>query len=560
MGNQVTCELEQYHKDLLVIPLGGTGEIGMNVTLFHSHGKWVIVDLGVGFSDQELPGTDLTVPDVSFMVQNRKNLLGIVLTHAHEDHFGAIHYLWKVLGGPMIYGSPFTLAFFRAKLSAARLDYEIPMQEFNDEHPILNLGPFKIKMLRVTHSIPDAYCALIEAEGGKKVFHSGDWKLDDNPVITAPTDMVALEKIGDSGVDLMLCDSTNVFVPGKSGSEGGLPEHFRTIFSKSNKAIFATMFASNIARIHIIASVAKEFNRKVIVMGGALIRAVDAARLVGYLTDIDNLYPVEEMDRFKREELVIMCTGCQGEVLAAMSKIISGKCPGIEVCEGDAVIFSSVIIPGNELKVCRVMNQVILNGAHLYSMKNAHVHVSGHPAQDELKQLYQCIRPRVAIPVHGEAMHLYKHAELVNEWGSAGRTMIISNGDVVRVSDDVEVVGRVRHGKYAIDGRFFRSPDSEVMQVRRSLMAAGIVFVVVLLCAETGRILKKPTIIAPGLLDPKGDADMVKSMVSQIEHDLFNKTNLQPHVVRSVVFSILKRICQKRMNKYPEIRVHVERV
>jgi len=371
--------MKKFNKDhLIFLPLGGSNEIGMNVNLYHYKGKWLMIDLGAGFADDSYPGIQMLAPDLTFLFENKENFLGIVLTHAHEDHIGSVTYLWDKLRCP-IYATPFTAGMARSKLSERNLLKEA---EINEVQPgsSFAIGPFSLQMIQITHSIPEMNAVVLRTDYGN-ILHTGDWKFDPDPVIEPLSNESALKSLGDEGVLAMVCDSTNVFNDRHSGSEGELKDSISKIVSGCSELVIVTTFASNVARIKTIARAAKENGRRVVLAGWSLRRITGIARETGYMDDIDDFLEEIEIRKHPRKKLLVICTGCQGEPNAAMNRIAQGNHPNIKLTAKDTVIFSSKIIPGNEKKLFKLFNTFVRLGCEVLTEKDHFVHVSGHPSR-----------------------------------------------------------------------------------------------------------------------------------------------------------------------------------
>ena len=550
--------IAKHHDELLFLPLGGSGEIGMNVNLYHYKGKWIMVDLGAGFADDYLPGVDMIVADISFITKYKDDLIGIVLTHAHEDHLGAVQYLWNELQCP-IYTTPFTAAFLKAKISEMSFAGEVPINEVACGSSF-DLGPFTIEMIPLTHSAPEMQALVIRTELGN-IMHTGDWKFDHDPMIGEAADEARLKAYGDEGILAMIGDSTNVFTPGTSGSEGDLRKSMIKLVGEQKKMVAVTTFASNVARIETIAKAAEANGRRVVLAGRSLWRITRAAQSAGYLTDIDFL-PDTEMGRYPREKLLVICTGCQGEVLAATNKIANGNHPTVKLTPGDTVIFSSKIIPGNDKTIFRLFNQLVKMGIEVLTEKDHFVHVSGHPSKDELEKMVKLIRPKVLIPVHGELVHIHEHARLGKEWG-VPTSIQVANGDVVKLAPGkAERIEKVQAGELAIDGYFLLSPSSPVMKTRRRLQNEGII-IITLLMEKPGSLYADPIIFTPGCLDPQEDSELIAYMSDEIRDALGNvgsKTKITDDMIYNQVRAAVRRIMKQEVGKSPLIEIHIERV
>ncbi len=405
-------------EELLFCALGGSGEIGMNVNLYGCRGQWIMVDLGLTFADADYPGIDLILPDLEFIEEQEQRLAGIVLTHGHEDHIGALPYLSEDLKAPL-FATPFTAGLIAGKLEEEGLTGRVKLN-IVERGGSVELGPFKVSFVALSHSIPEGNGVLIETPFGN-VFHTGDWKIDETPVLGEAPSTEALTDIGDAGVLALVCDSTNVFQNAPSGSEEGVHEGLLAQVAKARGRVLVTTFASNAARLQTIGRVALETGRRVCIAGRSLERILRVAQATGYLKDFPPPIPFDEAMRLPKSELLIIATGGQGEPRAALGRIAFGT-HELKLGEGDTVIFSSRIIPGNEVAIGRIMNQLSDLGVTIVTERQAHVHVSGHPGRPELIQMYDWVRPQIVVPVHGEARHLAEHARLALAHGVPPRS------------------------------------------------------------------------------------------------------------------------------------------
>jgi ribonuclease J len=463
-------------NELLFLPLGGSGEIGMNLNLYSHQGKWLMVDLGITFADDSLPGIDVLTPDTSFIESERENLIALVLTHAHEDHLGAVPHLWDRLKCP-IYATPFAAAVLRRKLSDGGHEKAGPIHVV-DYGKELEIGPFRVTYSPITHSIPEGSALTIRTKAGT-VFHTGDWKFDPDPVIGKPTDEEHLRSIGDEGVLAMVCDSTNVFGEGESGSEGAVQESLTRLVEPRTGRVVITTFSSNVARIRSAAAVAVATGRSLAVAGRSLLRMVDSAQSAGYLNDVPKILRDEDISVLARENVLLLCTGCQGEPRGAMNRIAFQDHPYVSLDPGDTVIFSSKIIPGNERPIGALCNHLVESGVEVLTEHTDFVHVSGHPRRDELRRMYAHIRPQIAVPVHGESVHLTEHSALA---ASLGVPQVVTphNGNVIRLAPGpAQVIDHVPSGRFAVDDDLLVSTDSDALRARRRLMHNGVVMVVI---------------------------------------------------------------------------------
>lgn len=460
--------------ELIFLALGGSGEIGMNVNLYGCQGKWLMVDLGMTFGGPEYPGIDLVFADLDFIEERRDDLVGIVLTHAHEDHIGAVPYFAEELGVPL-YASPFTARLVAAKLEEAGLLDKVELNVIEDLEQF-QLGPFGVRYLPLAHSIVEGHALLIETPYGR-VFHTGDWKLDDEPQIGVPTTADELTAIGDEGVLALVCDSTNVFNPEPSGSEG---EVYRGLIAEVKKhkgrRVLVTTFASNVARIQTLGAAAKASGRKMCVAGRSLDRIIEAAKSCGYLKDLPPLVDFDTAMSLPRGEVLIVATGGQGEPRAALSRIAEGN-HALDLDEGDVVLFSSRQIPGNEMAIGRIQNLLAERGMILVTDRQSPIHVSGHPGRPELEALYRWLRPEILVPVHGEVRHMREQARLGIATGIP-RAVFQKNGDLVRLAPGASgKFGEVHSGRLVLDGEMIVPADGDAIVSRRRLGYQGVVAV-----------------------------------------------------------------------------------
>jgi ribonuclease J len=483
-------------KELIFLPLGGSGEIGMNVNLYGCDGKWVMVDLGMTFADPSYPGVDLVLPDLAFIEERRNDLLGIVLTHGHEDHIGAIPYLAADLGVPL-YATPFTAGLIRKKLEEEGLSREVKLNIV----PLggtLQLGPFGFKYVALAHSIPEGNALIIDTPYGR-IFHTGDWKLDDQPLMGTPASAAMLTEIGDSGVLAMVGDSTNVFNTEASGSEGDVRAGLLQVVKARKKGrVVVTTFASNAARIATLGHVAKETGRHLVLAGRSMDRITEVAKASGYLKDLPPTLSWDQASGMAPEKLLILCTGAQGEPAAALSRIADGSHPALKLEPGDLVVYSSKQIPGNELSIGRVQNKLATRGIEVVTERQAHVHVSGHPGRPELEAMYEWIRPEIAIPVHGERRHMEEHARFARECG-VKKTMVPINGSAIRLAPNgPHLLGHEKAGRLLLDGDVILPADGATIVERRRLLMNGVMAVALALDAQ-GRLVGHPVVNAQGV-------------------------------------------------------------
>ncbi|MFZ2469977.1 MAG: ribonuclease J [Parvibaculum sedimenti] len=485
--------------ELVFLPLGGSGEIGMNLNVY-GYGpaddrQWIVVDLGVTFGDERTPGVDLIMPDPTFLEDRRDEIIAIVLTHAHEDHIGAVAHLWPRLRCP-VYATPFTANLVKAKLIEAGIEHQVPLNIV----PLgsrFSLGPFDIELVTLTHSIPEPNALAIRTPLGL-VLHTGDWKIDPEPLVGDDMDVKRLKEIGDEGVRAIVCDSTNVFSPGTSGSEADVAKSLIEVIRQCEQRVAVTTFASNVARLESIAKAAEACDRHVVLVGRAMFRIVSAARDAGYLTGLPPFLTEHDIGYLPRDKVLLLCTGSQGEPRAALARIVEDTHPNIALSEGDTVIFSSRIIPGNESSIFDLQNRLAERGIRVITEKDHFVHVSGHPCRDELARMYQWIRPEVAVPVHGEARHLAEHAVLAREL-QVPETIVIRNGLMVRLAPGpAQIIDEAPAGRIYLDGDVLIDADEGAVQERLKLSYSGSVFVSLVLDKD-GKVRGDPQVVLMGL-------------------------------------------------------------
>ncbi|MBT5945929.1 MAG: ribonuclease J [Rhodospirillaceae bacterium] len=546
--------------EVLFVPLGGTGEIGMNFNLYGHDGAWMIVDCGVTFGDPSYPGVDVMTADPKFIEDRRDKLAGMLITHAHEDHVGAVAHLWPRLKCP-VYATPFTLAVLRRKLEEAGLAGKVPLHEISLSGDV-SIGPFDLTLVTLTHSIPEPNGLIIKTGVGT-IFHTGDWKLDPDPLVGDTTDEAALRAVGDAGVLAMIGDSTNATVEGEAGSEAEVRDSLLELVGNFKERVAFACFASNIARVQTVAEVAHAHGRAVGLVGRSLWRMTEAARATGYLRDLPPFVREDEAMLLPRDKVALICTGSQGEPRAALSRIARDDHQNITLDSGDTVIFSSRIIPGNEVSIGRLQNQLTAMGVDVITEKDHFVHVSGHPARGELRQMYQWIRPTIAVPVHGEAHHLRAHAELAREC-QVPHVPIIENGDVLRLHPDgPEISGQVQAGRLAVDGRdLIRLDDSNLRERNHMLWNGSATLTIVI--DRKGRVVTEPQLSAQGVLgDTDEDFDLMDDVIDDVLDALSSaKANarrddeaLSEHLRRAV-----RKSFRARRGKNPSTEVHLVRL
>lgn len=536
-------------QELLFLALGGSGEIGMNVNLYGCDGKWLMVDLGMTFSGGEYPGVDLVFADLEFIEERTKDLLGIVLTHAHEDHIGAVPYFAGELGVPL-YATPFTADLVARKLEEAGLLGKVKLNIIEEDHGQIDIGPFSVTYLPLAHSIAEGNALQIDTPYGR-VFHTGDWKLDEDPIIGEPTTEEELRAIGDEGVLALVCDSTNVFNPNPSGSEGAVHKGLmEEVARHKGKRVLVTTFASNVARLQTLGEVARENGRQVCVAGRSIDRILEVAQDNGYLENFPKPIDFDTAMRLPRGEVMILATGGQGEPRAALSRIADEN-HRLELSSGDVVLFSSRLIPGNEIAVGKMQNQLAARGIEMVTDRQSFIHVSGHPGRPELEALYSWLRPEVLIPVHGEMKHMAEQARVGKECGIPSN-VVQSNGDIVRLAPGKPTkLGQVRNGRLILDGDIISPADGNAVNMRRRISFEGLVTVVL----ARGE--------AP-LIDPIGlplDEDLPE-FVEETREDILKaigklkgRDASDPSAVHEAARLAARRAARRWSGKNPQVRV-----
>ncbi|MBO6490896.1 MAG: ribonuclease J [Pelagibacteraceae bacterium] len=551
-------------EQLIFCPLGGSGEIGMNMNLF-SYGKpdnlkWLIVDIGVTFADDTLPGIDLIYPDPGFIIDKKDDLLGIILTHAHEDHIGAIAHIWPQLKCN-IYATPFTSVLIKEKFKEKKIEIGNNLK-IVDLNGTIKLGAFKIEFVTLTHSILEPNGLSIETPVGT-ILHTGDWKCDPNPLIGNTINEKKLKQIGAQGVLAMICDSTNVFNPGRAGSELDVRQSLLKIMQNKNKRIVVTSFASNVARMETIFYCAKRIERQISLVGRSMHRIYKAARQCGYLKNVIDPIDPREAKKISKEKIVYLCTGSQGEPMGAMMRIAHYVHPDVFIEEGDTVIFSSKIIPGNEKKLYNLHNQLVKNGIEVISEENEFVHVSGHPNQEDLKDMYNWVKPKSIIPVHGEHRHMMEHINFAKEM-QVPYAVQIENGDIVQIypGEKPHVVDKAPVGRMYVDGNISISEDSQSLKERKNLANNGYLEVTIII-NNKGKVMKKPIFSFRGLPIERQNDDFIFNLEDEVEKT--SRTfSLNSTKQENILIEELKKNCRKlikeKTGKKPYTNINLVRV
>jgi len=546
------------NDELLFLALGGAGEIGMNLNLYGHAGKWLMVDLGIAFGDDTMPGIEVVMPDPSFIEERKQDLAGIIITHAHEDHLGAVADLWPRLEAP-VYATPFAASVLKRKLRDAGLLDEVPITEI----PLggkFTVGPFELEMITMTHSIPEPNALAVRTKFGT-VFHTGDWKIDPEPLLGEVTDEATLQKIGEQGALAMVCDSTNVFVEGEAGSEATIRANLEKLVKTRRRRVAVTCFASNLARVESIAKAAVAAGRHPVLSGRALQRMVEAAQECGYLLDFPTTVSEQEAGYLPREKVLFICTGSQGEPRASMAKLATGEHRDLVLEEGDSAIFSSRVIPGNDRAVGRLQNALMARGVEVISDgPDNHLHVSGHPAREELVRMYQWVRPQIALPVHGEMRHMVEHAALARHC-QVPETVLAPNGTLVRLAPGpATVIDHVHAGRLARDGDILIELDGEALRERRKLMWNGSAAATLVIDAQ-GRAKADPVVSLRGIDDGEGElADAIVAGLKEMLADLSAGERRDNGRIEDAAQQTVRRIVRSHLGKKPLTDVHIVRI
>ncbi len=544
-------------NDLLYLPLGGSGEIGMNCNLYHFEDKWIMIDLGVTFSDNESNNYELIMPNIDFIVERVDKLSALVLTHAHEDHIGAVPYLIKKLKDVPIYATSFTASVLKKKfLSVGLTDYKINLMEYGKE---IYIDDFILEIFCMTHSIPESNAIMIKTKQGN-IFHSGDWKLDPSPLIGKPLNKGKFNSLKNEGVDVMVCDSTNVFEVNSSGSEAQVRENLQKIFSeKKNGKIIITCFASNVARVESILEVSKNSNKCCLLLGRSLQKILDSAKENNFLLGFNNILTEKEAEMISEDDLVVICTGSQGETKAALSRLVEGRHKYFKLCKNDTVIFSSREIPGNEKRINQIKSVVSRNGCTLLDDSNAKVHVSGHPSRGELKQMYDWILPDLLIPIHGEYRHLNEHIKFSKKCGIKNQ-LLVENGDLVKLSKDStrQIVNRVHCGRNVLKGNKIIPIDHKFLKDLDFISANGEVFVNLIMSVQD-RLLTDPIIYSKSILLEESN----KNELSQILSDSvvrLSENSIDDEVLRNEIKIQIRGYLKNKIGLKPLTCVEIVRI
>ena len=550
-------------EELIFCPLGGSGEIGGNMNLYaygnEENQKWIIVDMGVSFADDSVPGIDLIMPDAGFIIDKKNDLLGIVLTHAHEDHIGAVAHIWPKLKCKM-FATPFTAALIYEKFKEKKIDISTYL-EVVPLNSKIKLGNFEIDFVTLTHSILEPNGLSIKTPLGT-ILHTGDWKIDPNPLIGNQIDEEKLKSIGKNGVSAMICDSTNIFSPGRAGSESEVRDSLLRIMELKTNRILITSFASNVARMESIFYCAKKTGRNISLVGRTMQRIYKSARKCGYLQGL--IEPLEPRDAKKvaKNKILYLATGSQGEPMGAMNRIINGIHPDVHIENGDCVIFSSKIIPGNEKKLYHLQNLIVKNKIEMISEENAFVHVSGHPNRDDLKDMYNWVKPQCVIPVHGEHRHMAEHVSFAKEM-QVPKTLLIENGDIIKIlpGNKPEIIDKAPSGKIYLDGNIDVEKDSQSIKDRKNISANG--YLEITLIITNNGVIKKPIISYKGIPEKNEDDTFIFDMEDEILNicrtfSIDNKKQ-QNNLIETLKQNC-RRIVKEKTGKKPFTNINITRI
>ena len=543
-------------NDLVFIPLGGSGEIGMNCNLYHYNNSWIMIDLGVMFGNSNLSSNELIMPNIEFLIKNNIKLDGLILTHAHEDHIGAVPFLYEKLGSFKIFTTSFTASVLKRKFDSFGIkEINIELLNYNENKKI---GKFAIETLALTHSIPEPNAIIIRTEK-LNIFHTGDWKIDPTPLVGNPIDQEKLHDLKNEGMAIMVCDSTNVFNENPSGSENDVREELRQIFSQKIKnKIIITCFASNIARLETILKVSNEFNKCCIFLGRSIHRIYESAKENNYLKNLNNIVSEKDSGSISEDNLVIVCTGSQGESNAALSRLVNDKNKFIEIFNDDLVIFSSREIPGNEKKISELKNQLLKKKVRIIDSKISKVHVSGHPSKKELKQMYEWISPNTIIPVHGEFKHLSEHANFAKKCGIK-KQVLVENGDVVLLeNNNSRIIEKVYSGRILLKGNKTFSLENNFLKNLKIVSSEGEIFVNII-CDLDNKLLTEPVVFCPTVTDKN---ELVHDLKILISEQLFKmaSNSLTDQILSEELKKIVRSYIKKSIGLKPLTYVEIVRI
>ena len=543
-------------EDFLFIPLGGSGEIGMNCNLYHFDNSWIMIDLGVMFGNSNISSNELIMPNLDFIHEREINLDALILTHAHEDHIGAVPYLYEKLNKLPIYTTSFSASVLKRKfLSNGFKDFDIRLLDYNKK---ISIGSFSVEILALTHSIPEPNAIILRTKA-LNLFHTGDWKIDPTPLVGEPIDTKKLQSLNKEGMEIMICDSTNVFDENPSGSENDVRITLRDIFSKKKKGkIIITCFASNIARLETIIKVSNEFNKCCVFLGRSIHRIYDSAKENNYLSNLNNIISEKESISINDDDIVIICTGSQGESNAALSRLVDNKNKFFEIMKTDLVIFSSRVIPGNEKKINELNNKLLKKGCDIINSKNLKVHVSGHPSRKELKQMYSWISPNTIIPVHGEYKHLNEHAKFAKNVGIKNQ-IIVENGNVVLLKkNNSKIINNVKSGKLLLKGNQIFPQNDNLINNARIVSSEGEIFVNLILDLEK-KLLNDPIIFCPTVTENVNLINQLKDVIKEELQRILN-SSITDEVIGQQLKIIIKSFIKKNIGLKPLTYIEIVRI
>ena len=543
--------------ELMFLPLGGSGEIGMNLNLYGNAGKWLIVDCGVTFGDPVYGSVEVSMPDIAAIEGHKESICGLLLTHAHEDHVGAVHHLWPYLRCP-VYATAFTAEVLIRKLKDVGLEKEVDIHIISIGSEI-KIGPFDIEIISMSHSIIEPSAALISTSAGS-VFHTGDWKIDYNPQIGEGIDNKRLQALGKENILAMVCDSTNVLVKGTSGSEEDVIEPLTKIIKECTGRVFISTFASNVTRLNTLAKIGFSLGKKVALVGLSMWRMVEIAKKCGYLSDLPAFVSERDIKNVEKNNLMIICTGSQGEPRGALNRIANGTHRDATISNGDTVIFSSRVIPGNEVGISEMQNKLSELGANIIeASKNNMIHVSGHPAREELAQMYSWVKPKTLIAVHGETRHINEHVEYAKEH-QINFTLPGRNGSLIQLSPgDPRFIGELEHGRLIVDGNDLITRNSDVLKKRHKMMFNGSVFAVLTVNMDF-RLINEPSVMAEGfaeIIEEDDPEDFIKSFLKEDIKSYYKSKKFDKTYIKESMTNSLKRILKTQYSKRPLVRLEL---
>ncbi len=540
-------------KNLKIIPLGGLGEIGKNITVFEYDEDMIIVDCGIAFPEDDMLGIDLVIPDTTYLKENKERLKGIILTHGHEDHIGAVPYVLRDVMAP-IFGTRLTLGLLENKLIEHKLDSKVDLQTVQAGETI-QLGVFKVEFIRSSHSIADTVALAIHTPVGI-IVHTADFKIDYSPIEGKPIDLPRFAELGSQGVLLLMCDSTNIEREGYTMSESTVGESFERIFANVKSRIIVATFASNIHRVQQIINAAIKFNRKVAVCGRSMVNVVGVARNLGYLKAPEEIFiDIKDINQYTPEQLMIVTTGSQGEPMSALTRMAASNHRQVQIMPGDLVVISATPIPGNEKMVSRVINQLFEKGAKVVYEALADIHVSGHACKEELKLIHNIVRPKYFMPVHGEYRHLKQHAFFAHKMGMPiENTFVMSIGQILEMnSDEAKIAGKVPSGSIFVDGLGVGDVGNIVMRDRKHLSQDGLVIVIIMIEKQTGAILSNPDIISRGFIYVRDSDELVQQMRQIVKNTLSKHEGKKWGVIKGTVKDELKGFLYAKIKRNPMI-------